>query len=34
MKKRDDIDRNKLFGQVLMIALGVLTAMTILTVGG
>ena len=34
MKKRDDIDRNKLFGQVLMIALGVLTAVTILTVGG
>lgn len=34
MKKRDDIDRNKLFGQVLIVALGVLTAVTILTVGG
>ena len=34
MKKRDDIERNKLLGQALMIALGVLTAVAILTVGG
>ena len=34
MSRRDGLGRNKLFGQVLMIALGVLTAATILTVGG
>lgn len=34
MKPGNDFDRNRLFGQVLMIALGVLTAVTILTVGG
>ena len=34
MKKRDDIDRDKLFGQVLIAALGVLTIVSILTVGG
>ena len=34
MSRRDGLGRNKLFGQVLMIALGVLTAVTILTIGG
>ena len=34
MKCHDNFERNKLFGQVLMIALGVLTAVTILTIGG
>ena len=34
MRPRDEFDRNRLFGQVLMIALGVLTIVTILTVGG
>lgn len=34
MRRRDGFDRNRLFGQVLMIALGVLTVVTILTVGG
>ena len=34
MKRRDGFERNRLFGQVLMIALGALTVVTILTVGG
>lgn len=34
MSRRDGFERNKLFGQALMIALGVLTAVSILTVGG
>lgn len=34
MRRRDGLERNKLFGQALMIALGVLTAVTILTIGG
>lgn len=34
MRRRDEFDRNKLLGQVLMIALGALTAVTILTIGG
>ena len=34
MRRRDGFDRNKLFGQVLMTALGVLTIVSILTVGG
>lgn len=34
MNPGDGFDRNKLFGQVLIVALGVLTAVTILTVGG
>ena len=34
MRRRDGLERNKLFGQVLMITLGVLTVVTILTVGG
>ena len=31
---RDGLERNKLFGQVVMIALGVLPIVTIMTVGG
>ena len=34
MKRRDGFERDKLFGQALMIALGALTIVTILTVGG
>ena len=34
MRRRDEFERNRMFGQVLMIALGVLTIVTILTVGG
>lgn len=34
MRRRDGFDRNRLFGQVLIVALGVLSAVTILTVGG
>lgn len=34
MRRRDEFERNMLFGQVLMIALGALTIVTILTVGG
>lgn len=34
MRRRDGFERNRLFGQALMIALGVLTAVTILTIGG
>ena len=34
MRRRDGFDRNRLFGQVLVVALGVMTALTILTVGG
>ena len=34
MRRRDGFDRDKLFGQALMIALGALTIVTILTVGG
>ena len=33
MRRRDGFERNKLFGQVLMIALGALTVVTILTIG-
>lgn len=33
MRRRDEFERNMLFGQVLMIALGVLTVVTILTIG-
>lgn len=33
MRRRDGFERNRLFGQVLMIALGVLTVVTILTIG-
>lgn len=34
MRRRDGFDRNRLFGQVLIVALGVLSAVTVLTVGG
>ena len=34
MRRRDGFERNKLFGQVLIAALGVLTIVSILTVGG
>lgn len=34
MRRRDSFDRNQLFGQVLIVALGVLSALTVLMVGG
>ena len=34
MRRRDVFERNKLFGQALIVSLGALTIVTILTVGG
>lgn len=34
MRRRDEFERNMLFGQALIAALGVLTIVAILTIGG
>lgn len=34
MRRRDGFDRNRVLGQVLIVAMGVVSAVTILTVGG